>query len=82
MNRNDISKIWLTDNAVWIELKTGERGAEYFSDYSRLLKASPSERERYVVSHFGLHWPDIDEDLSFSGFFRTSNARHKNIHAQ
>ena len=21
------------------------------------------------MSYFGLHWPDIDEDLSYDGFF-------------
>lgn len=70
MNRTDVAKIWLTDDAVWIELRDGERASERFADYSRLRVASVAQRKNYRLSHFGIHWPDIDEDLSFDGFFK------------
>ena len=69
MNRTQISKIWHTDSAVWIELIDGRKAAESFADYTRLAQANDEQRKNYVMSYFGLHWPDIDEDLSYDGFF-------------
>ena len=69
MNKGNIAKIWITADAVWIRTTDGREASEYFSDYVRLQKATNKQRENYRVSHFGIHWPDIDEDLSFDGFF-------------
>ena len=69
MNRTQISRVWITDSAVWVELVDGRRASERFVDYSRLLNASEAQRENFRMSHFGIHWPDIDEDLSYDGFF-------------
>ena len=40
------------------------------ADHSRRLAgASPEQRRRFVVSPtgYGIHWPDLDEDLSIDG---------------
>lgn len=73
MNRTFINRVWLSDEAVFIELKDGKRAFERFADYHRLESATPEQRERYTVSYFGIHWPELDEDLSFDGFFRKSD---------
>lgn len=38
----------------------------------RLLNASPSSRQRFEISAsgYGIHWPDVDEDLSLEGLLR------------
>lgn len=70
MNRSEVRRIWLTDTDVWIELIDGRRKAkESFADYRRLAEASDEERQNYNLSHFGIHWPHLDEDLSYEGFF-------------
>lgn len=69
MNRTQISKIWLTDSEIWIELNDGRKAKERFADYTRLSQATDEQRRNYVMSYFGLHWPEIDEDLSYDGFF-------------
>lgn len=33
----------------------------------RLSKGAPDQLNNIEVSPFGLHWPDLDEDLSFRG---------------
>lgn len=66
-----VEKIWLTDNAVWIKTTDGLEGCERFSDYPRLKYATQAQRENFESDAFGIHWPEIDEDLSFEGFFRT-----------
>lgn len=66
----DINKIWLTDEAVQIETKDGKTGTEYFADYPSLKNATQKQRESYTTSAFGIHWEELDEDLSFEGFFK------------
>lgn len=81
MNRNDVARVWLTNDAVYVELHDGQVGKELFCHYDRLSKASENERENYRLSHFGIHWPEIDEDLSFQGFFEgATNKLHHNTH--
>ncbi|MBV9215946.1 MAG: DUF2442 domain-containing protein [Acidobacteria bacterium] len=38
--------------------------------YDRLANATAEQRSRYEISRSGtgIHWPDIDEDLSVAGF--------------
>lgn len=72
ITKNDVIRIWLTDAAIWLQLKDDRKAQELFSDYPRLAGATAKQRNNYIVSHFGLHWPELDEDLSFSGFFEKS----------
>lgn len=69
MTRDDIEKIWLTDTAVWIRTKDGREACEKFELYPRLKWATTEQRENYKPGYFGLHWEDVDEDLSYEGFF-------------
>lgn len=64
-----IEKIWLTNDAVWIRTEDGREASEKFADYPRLRYATPEQLGNYEADSFGIHWPDIDEDLSFEGFF-------------
>lgn len=36
----------------------------------RLANGTPQQLNNIEVSHFGLHWPDLDEDLSFAGLLQ------------
>ncbi len=36
----------------------------------RLETGTPEQLSRMEVSPFGIHWPDLDEDLSFEGLAR------------
>jgi hypothetical protein len=44
--------------------------------YPRLLGATASQRENWKIAGggFGIHWPDIDEDLSTEGLLRGAPA--------
>lgn len=64
-----IEKVWLTDTAVWIRTTDGREACENFADYPRLKYATKEERETYEVNEYGIHWPMIDEDFCFEGFF-------------
>ncbi len=43
--------------------------AKALGDIAR-AKGTTQELNNIEVSPYGLHWPDLDEDLSFSGLFR------------
>lgn len=65
-----IEKIWLTDSAVWIRTADGREAHENYDDYPRLKCATDAQRANYSADSYGIHWPEIDEDLCFEGFFR------------
>ena len=69
MKQITIERIWMTDDAVWIRTTDGREACEYFADYTRLNNATLSQRENYIADAFGITWPELDEDLSFEGFF-------------
>ncbi len=48
-----------------------ENGREYRQSllwYPNLLGASDEERSQYVISSEGIHWRNLDEDVSFESF--------------
>ena len=42
----------------------------------RLAAGSPQELNRIEVSPYGLHWPDLDENLSFQGLISGDYGQH------
>ena len=42
--------------------------------YPRLIAATPRQRERIELSPLGIHWPDIDEDISVASILRGRKA--------
>jgi Protein of unknown function (DUF2442) len=47
--------------------------------YPRLLEATEAERNNWQISGggYGIHWPDIDEDLNTEGLLRGAPAPRK-----
>jgi hypothetical protein len=68
-----ISKVWVDDSRVYAETTDGLRASYAFSDWSRLANATDEQRRDFHLSYSGIHWPQIDEDLSFEGMFRDNN---------
>lgn len=44
--------------------------------YPRLLAATPGQRANWQIAGggYGIHWPDVDEDLSTDGLLRGAPA--------
>jgi len=51
---------------LWVDLEDGRTLGVPLAYFPRLLNAAPSERMKYVISGggTGLHWDDLDEDIS------------------
>lgn len=52
-----------------VDLADGRTIAVPLAWYPRLLTATPSQRSNWTKAGggFGIHWPDVDEDLSVAG---------------
>lgn len=68
-----VVKIRLTDSEIWIQTEDGKTASEKFADYPRLKYATLEQRKNYTTDDFGIHWEELDEDLSFEGFFQKKN---------
>ena len=55
------------DGHILIEMESGLEIRFPVARNPRLAEGSPSQLKNIEVSPFGLHWPDLDEDLSFRG---------------
>ena len=66
----NIVKVWVDVAHVYAETADGLRASYAFSDWERLANASDDQRRDFYLSPAGIHWPQIDEDLSFEGMFR------------
>jgi len=65
-----------TDDALSVSLRDGRIITVPLVWYPRLLNAAPAQRENWKVAGggYGLHWPDLDEDLSTEGLLRGAPA--------
>ncbi len=55
------------DNSMWVELSDGRTIGVPYAWFPRLLSASRRQREAFEIGRFGLHWEEIDEDISVAG---------------
>ncbi len=65
-----------TKDELIVSLLDGRTISVPLAWYPRLLEATSEQRGNWKVSGggFGLHWPDIDEDLSTEGLLRGAPA--------
>ena len=56
-------------DTLTIELADGRAVSVPLAWYPRLLNATPEQRNNWRIAGagFGIHWPEIDEDLSVQG---------------
>jgi len=57
----------ITDIELVVRLADGRVIATPLVWYPPLLNATDEQRRNFVLSSSGVHWPDIDEDLSVAG---------------
>ena len=55
------------EHTIWVALTDGRTLGVPLAWFPRLLQATPAQRERVELSRVGLHWGDIDEDISVAG---------------
>jgi Protein of unknown function (DUF2442) len=65
-----------SEDSFTVELMDGRAITTPLAWFPRLLHATSEQREHWQVSGagYGIHWPDLDEDLSTEGLLRGAPA--------
>ncbi len=61
-------KVSFDADSMWVELADGRQLGVPLAYFPRLLNATGVERESFIISGggSGIHWDDLDEDISVS----------------
>ena len=54
-------------DSMWVDLSDGRILAVPLAWFPRLLHATAEQREQVRISSRGLHWEELDEDISVAG---------------
>lgn len=67
-----VRDVRVTDDSLVVDLMDGRSIAVPLAWYPRLATASPAQRTRWIRAGggYGIHWPEIDEDLTTDGLLR------------
>lgn len=65
-------EVLVTDDELSVLLADGRRILVPLAWFPRLLRATPAQRARFelIGDGQGIHWLDVDEDLSVAGLLR------------
>ena len=71
-----IREVRLTDDSLIVDLMDGRTIGGPSVWYPRLAAATPEQRAGWETAGagYGIHWPDLDEDLSTEGLLRGAPA--------
>ncbi len=71
-----IRDVHFSDDSLSVDLVDGRTITVPLVWYPRLLQATPAQRANWQIigAGYGIHWPDVDEDLSAEGLLRGSPA--------
>ena len=67
-----VKDVHFTEDTLSVDLIDGRTITVPLAWYPRLLHATAQQRNNWQVcgGGYGIHWPDIDEDLSTEGLLR------------
>ena len=76
-----IVDVAVTEDELKADLLDGRSITVPLAWYPRLLHATPEQRANWKIAGggYGVHWPDIDEDLSSEGLLRGAPAPRQSI---
>jgi Protein of unknown function (DUF2442) len=59
--------VWFDDNSMWVGLVDGRTLGIPLAWFPRLLHATPEQRQKFELTVSGIHWDELDEDISVAG---------------
>ena len=63
-----LTKIWFEDNRIYGLTDDGRTLFQSLLYYKRLMFATDEQRNNYEMDDEGIHWEELDEDISFESF--------------
>ncbi len=75
-NRPRARRVWFDAGLMHVELVDGRVLHARYDLFERLMSASPAQRDNWelIGAGVGIHWPDLDEDLSTDGLLQDAVA--------
>jgi hypothetical protein len=72
----EIVSVSCDDSDLHVGFADGRRLSVPLSWYPRLARGTPAQRANWTISAagYGIHWPELDEDLSAEGLLRGAPA--------
>lgn len=77
--KHQVSKVWIENASICVRTIDGLQASYAFNMWPRLANASEEQRANFYLSYSGIHWPDIDEDLSFEGMFANAGLTERTV---
>ena len=73
---HDVQEISFSGGTMFLRVDGKEYNFKVSDISDRLATATQEQRERFEVSPagYGIHWPDLDEDLSIDGLIGVKHA--------
>lgn len=73
-----VKDVEVTEDTLSVALMDGRTIMVPLVWFPRLLDASEAQRKNWRIAGggYGIHWPDVDEDLSTEGLLRGAPAPH------
>jgi hypothetical protein len=59
--------VWFDENSMWVGLVDGRTLGIPLAWFPRLLHATPEQRQKFELTVSGIHWDELDEDISVAG---------------
>ena len=74
MNNFTAKTVWFDENRVYVELNDGRVVGSPLAWFPRLKNATSEQRNHFelVSGGYGIHWEELDEDLTAEGFLTYS----------
>ena len=70
-------RAWHDRGIVFVRFVSGHELSFPINGNPRLESAEEADLSRIEISPFGLHWPTLDEDLSFAGILDGRFGQHE-----
>ncbi len=73
-----IQKVHVTKDLLTVDMMDGRSISVPLAWYPKLFHATAKQLKNWEIcgAGYGIHWPDIDEDLSVEGMLRGAPAPH------
>jgi hypothetical protein len=70
-----VQTVVFTPSELIVTLVDGRKISTPLDWYPRLKSAPAAKRENFEIMPLGIHWPELDEDLSVAGMLAGRRAR-------
>jgi len=71
-----VAEVSFSEDSLCVALRDGRKISVPLTWFPKLLQATPQQRTNWQVAGggYGIHWPELDEDLSTEGLLRGAPA--------